>query len=65
MQPESIIVFALAAFFYLLPAINASSRRHHNSGAIWMLTLITGWTGWGWLVALIWSCTAVRRAGYV
>ena len=33
-------------------------------GAIFLVNLFFGWTGLGWLIALIWSATAVRRRGY-
>jgi hypothetical protein len=45
---------------YFLPAIVASRRKHHNSGAIFALNLLLGWTVLGWIVALVWACTAVN-----
>lgn len=47
---------------YLLPALVASSRSHHNSGAIFALNLLLGWTVIGWIVAFVWACTATRPA---
>jgi T4 superinfection immunity protein len=46
---------------YFLPAINAGVRGHQNSGAIFALNLLLGWTALGWIVALVWSLTAVTR----
>ena len=58
---EAKLYAALIVAAYLLPGIVASLRKHHNAGAIWLTALLTGWTGFGWVVALIWSATAVRR----
>lgn len=51
------IVFALGIIFYLLPGIIASVRGHKNSTAIWVLTVVLGWTALGWIVALVWAFT--------
>ncbi|NEG63868.1 superinfection immunity protein [Pantoea agglomerans] len=51
------IVFILGLIFYLLPGIIASVRGHKSSTAIWVLTVVLGWTGLGWVVALVWSFT--------
>jgi hypothetical protein len=45
---------------YLLPAIVAGVRHHHQRMAIGVLTLLGGWTGLGWLIALVWASTAVQ-----
>jgi hypothetical protein len=58
---EGIIGATLIVGAYLLPGIVASLRGHHNAGAIWLTSLLLGWTGFGWIAALIWSATAVRR----
>lgn len=44
-------------FFWLLPGIIASIRKHHNRAAIWIVTLLCGWTFVGWVIALVWSVT--------
>lgn len=51
------IVFVLGLILYLLPGIIASGRGHKNSTAIWVLTVVLGWTALGWIVALVWSFT--------
>jgi hypothetical protein len=49
-------IIALLAFaFYFLPSIVALIRRKRNSLAIFFLNLFAGWTGIGWLIALIWA----------
>ena len=57
-----LIVFLLCGMAYFLPAIIASMRGHHQTMAIFFLTLLGGWTFLGWLVAFVWACTAVRPA---
>ena len=47
---------------YFIPAFVADRRRAHNRLAILVLNLVAGWTAIGWIVALVWACTAVRKA---
>jgi Superinfection immunity protein len=42
---------------YLLPAIVALSREHHQKIAILVLNVFLGWTAVGWAAALIWALT--------
>lgn len=46
---------------YMLPGIVALLRWHRNWVPIAVLTMLTGWTGIGWIVALVWSLTNQRR----
>ncbi|MGH6803055.1 MAG: superinfection immunity protein [Methyloceanibacter sp.] len=55
---NEVVIVALALYF--LPAIVAGLRGHHNSGAIFALNLLLGWTALGWIIALVWSFTAVQ-----
>lgn len=52
------IIFSLAVVLYLLPTGIASHRRHRNMTPIMLVNVFAGWTGVGWLVALIWSTTS-------
>jgi hypothetical protein len=54
---EGTMVLGAIAALYLLPAFYAASRKHHNARAIWVTTILLGWTGLGWVVALIWAFT--------
>jgi hypothetical protein len=45
---------------YFLPWFIAMGRDHHQRSAIAVLNLLAGWTLIGWVVALVWSCTAVH-----
>lgn len=52
---------------YFVPAFVAHARGHRNSNAISILNLLLGWTFLGWIIALVWSCTAnvAQRDVYV
>jgi len=54
-------ILILAALVYFLPTVIALARGHHNGFAIFLTNLLLGWTMIGWLIALIWSVTAVAR----
>jgi hypothetical protein len=45
---------------YLLPALIASHRDHHNRMSIYSLNLFLGWTLLGWIAAFIWSLTVTN-----
>jgi hypothetical protein len=42
---------------YLIPSLVTAIRHHHNELAIFILNFLLGWTGLGWVVALVWACT--------
>ena len=46
---------------YFLPTFIALMRGHHNTFAIVALNILAGWTFVGWVVALVWSLTAIQR----
>jgi hypothetical protein len=52
-----IIAVTLAGYFF--PSIIAWLRGHHNLLSIFLLNLLLGWTGLGWIGALIWSASAI------
>ena len=51
----------ISALLYFLPTVIALARGHHDGFAIFLTNLLLGWTVLGWIIALIWSVTAVRR----
>jgi T4 superinfection immunity protein len=55
------IVIIVAPLLYFLPGIIAFRRHHHNAVAILVFNLLLGWTFLGWVIALVWALTAVRR----
>jgi hypothetical protein len=46
---------------YLLPSIIAELRMHDQRLAIAALNILLGWTLLGWVIAFVWSLTAVRQ----
>ena len=56
-----IFILLILASFYFVPSIIAFNRQHHNWAAILALNLLLGWTGLGWVAALVWSLTAVQK----
>ncbi len=49
------ILFIIASALYFMPTIWAYKINHRNKEAILLTNLFLGWTGIGWVVALIWS----------
>lgn len=49
------IITILLLILYFIPAITANSNKKENTGAIFVLNLFLGWTGVGWVLALVWS----------
>lgn len=50
----------VAALLYFLPTIVAFIRGHHSRFGIFLLNFLLGWSGLGWIIALIWSLSPVR-----
>jgi len=47
---------------YLLPALLAYHRRHPHRHGILLWNILLGWTGPGWLAALLYTCWTWRPA---
>lgn len=43
----------IAGIVYLVPTMIVAVRGHRNGFAIVLLNILAGWTGIGWLIALI------------
>ena len=50
-----LILLCLSLALYFLPAIIASYYKDKNTIWIFLLTLTTGWTSLGWILALFWA----------
>jgi len=59
--PNPLIILALIIVCYFLPSIIASFRGHHQMAAIFLLNIFIGWTSIGWVAALVWAATAIKR----
>jgi hypothetical protein len=55
---EKALMILLVLGIYMTPTLIAVARDHRNLTAIFLLNVLTGWTGLGWLWALIWSVMA-------
>ncbi len=51
----------LVSILYLMPTLVAAARKHHNSTAIFVLNLFLGWSFVGWVISLVWACTAKKE----
>jgi len=52
---EAILWLVLLILFYFAPSFTAYSKNHKNKEAILIVNIFLGFTGIGWLIALIWS----------
>lgn len=65
METEFLIVYLFLFFcatslfialaIYFIPVIIAYIRKHNNIIPITLLTILAGWTFFGWLAAVLWS----------
>jgi hypothetical protein len=53
--------FYLMLGIYIAPFVIAVIRDHHRLPWIAFLNFAAGWTIAGWIAALVWSLTAIRR----
>jgi len=51
-------IVAILTLGYMLPWAIAATRGKINSGAIFWLNLLLGWTVVGWIIALVMSASA-------
>jgi len=51
----SLIAAIIFLVVYFLPALVGCLNKKKNAGGIFMLNLLLGWTGIGWIIALIWA----------
>lgn len=58
MSAGLIAFLIIGTAIYFIPSFIATTREHHQALAIFMLNLLLGWTALGWIVAMIWACTA-------
>lgn len=54
-ESVSLMFFVFFPALYLLPTIEAFSRKHENAGSVALLNVFLGWTFLGWVAAYIWA----------
>lgn len=57
------IIIAFIILGYFLPSLIAAYRSHNDKIAVIVTNVFFGWTGLGWVAALIWSCTGNVKRG--
>jgi hypothetical protein len=60
-QATTAWIIAVVTLGYMLPWAVAATRGKSNAGAIGWLNLLLGWTGVGWIVALVMACTTHQK----
>jgi hypothetical protein len=58
--PFSLSIFAVILLIYSIPSLIAYSRKHHNFLSILFTNWLLGFTILGWIIALIWSVSALK-----
>ena len=56
------LILIVSVTINFIPTIVAFARQHHRRIWIFVLNLFLGWTGIGWVIALIWALTAPQPA---
>jgi hypothetical protein len=57
---HGLLLFAI----YLLPFLVALARHNVNTTGIFIVNFFLGWTGIGWIVALLWACCGASWRQY-
>ena len=58
-------IWLVFVVIYLAPSIIACLRGHNSAAAIFVTNFLLGWSGLGWIVALIWAFTGNTRRNTV
>ena len=56
-----LLVFMVNVALYFLPTIMAAVKGKRNVWAIGGLNLMVGWTGIGWIGAMVWALMADEK----
>ena len=54
------VMLSFMLSLYMVPTIIALFRGHSRRGWIALLNFTSGWTGIGWIVALVWAVSTER-----
>lgn len=55
---EPIFGAIIVILIYFIPSIIAFNRDHSSKWGIFLTNLLFGWSGLGWIIALIWSASS-------
>ena len=56
-----LLLMIVVGLLHFIPAVIAFVRDHQSKWAILAVNLLFGWSGIGWIIALIWSLTGVKK----
>ncbi len=56
-----ILVLCVVLYLYFIPFVIAYARRHKYTKTVFLLNLLFGWTGLGWIILLVWSFKGKKR----
>lgn len=62
-QASTAWIVAICSFGYMLPWAIAATRGKSNSGAIFWINLLLGWSVIGWIVALVMAAGSHQAVG--
>jgi hypothetical protein len=62
LSPGDLLVVAALVALYVVPTVVAFARGCWNVHRVVRVNLVYGWTGIGWLAALIAACTGPKPA---
>lgn len=62
---ENVAILLMLATVYFLPTGIANMRETQNSGGIFFLNFLTGWTLIGWLICLLAACLSRSTDKYI
>ena len=49
------LALCAAIYLYFIPFAIAHARRHKYTKTVFLLNLLFGWTGLGWIVLVVWA----------
>jgi hypothetical protein len=59
--PEFVLIgigLLITLFLYFLPSFIAFSKKKSNSGIIFLVNFLVGWSVIGWIVSLVWALSS-------
>ena len=52
---HTVVMIFFVFLFAMIPGGVAHDKKHNNEPAIWVLSILFGWSGIGWVIALVWA----------
>ena len=55
------VLLAITFPIYIAPSLVALGRKHEQLAMVVVINVLLGWTGLGWLIALIWAAVGKSK----